>query len=94
MATRIWAITRCADDNGINLLDFGAIRVFPPHFLRGVIDLFEATRDGDEDKAIHAYEGWGFVGISREKAEVLNQWGAFPVRTADTGQGSQHPGKQ
>ncbi len=64
-------------DNGINLLDFGAIRVFRPHFLRGVIDLFEATRDGDEDKAIHAYEGWGFTGISREKAEVLNQWARF-----------------
>ena len=65
------------EDHGINLLDFGAIRVFRPHFLRGVIDLFEATRDGDADKAIHAYEGWGFEGISREKAEVLNQWARF-----------------
>ena len=64
-------------DNGINLLDFGAIRVFRPHFLRGVIDLFEAIRDNDEDKAHHAYEGWGFTDLSREKTDVLNQWARF-----------------
>ena len=64
-------------DNGINLLDFGAIRVFRPHFLRGVIDLFEAVRDGDEERAHHAYEGWGFQGLSREKTDVLNQWARF-----------------
>jgi predicted unusual protein kinase regulating ubiquinone biosynthesis (AarF/ABC1/UbiB family) len=62
---------------GINLLDFGAIRVFRPHFLRGVIDLFEAVRDGDEDKAHFAYESWGFNGLSREKTDVLNQWARF-----------------
>ena len=65
------------EDNGINLLDFGAIRVFRPHFLRGVIDLFEAVRDGDEERAHHAYEGWGFTGLSREKTDVLNQWARF-----------------
>ena len=64
-------------DNGVNLLDFGAIRVFRPHFLRGVIDLFEAIRDNDEDKAHNAYEGWGFTGLSREKTDVLNQWARF-----------------
>jgi predicted unusual protein kinase regulating ubiquinone biosynthesis (AarF/ABC1/UbiB family) len=64
-------------DHGINLLDFGAIRVFQPHFLRGVIDLFEAIRDDDEAKAHHAYESWGFVGLSKEKIDVLNQWARF-----------------
>ncbi len=64
-------------DNGLNLLDFGAIRVFRPHFLRGVIDLFEAIRDGDEARAHAAYEGWGFTGITRETADVLNQWARF-----------------
>jgi predicted unusual protein kinase regulating ubiquinone biosynthesis (AarF/ABC1/UbiB family) len=64
-------------DNGINLLDFGAIRVFRPHFLRGVIDLFEAIRDNDKEKAHHAYEGWGFTGLSKEKIDVLNQWAEF-----------------
>ncbi len=39
-------------DNGLNLLDFGAIRVFPPKFVRGVIDLYEAIRDEDMDRRI------------------------------------------
>jgi predicted unusual protein kinase regulating ubiquinone biosynthesis (AarF/ABC1/UbiB family) len=65
------------EDHGINLYDFGVIRVFQPRFLRGVINLFEAVRDGDNDKAAHAYEVWGFAGLSREKMEVLNEWARF-----------------
>ncbi len=64
-------------DDGLNLLDFGAIRVFEPKFIRGVIDLYEAVRDGDDDKAHQAYESWGFINLSREKAAVLNQWAQF-----------------
>ncbi|MGH7159995.1 MAG: ABC1 kinase family protein [Acetobacteraceae bacterium] len=64
-------------EGGVNLLDFGAIRVFAPHFIRGVIDLFEAVRDHDEAKALHAYEGWGFKDITREKLAVLNLWAEF-----------------
>jgi predicted unusual protein kinase regulating ubiquinone biosynthesis (AarF/ABC1/UbiB family) len=59
------------------LLDFGAIRVFPPRFVRGVIELFEAVRDNDDDKAHHAYETWGFTDLSREKMDVLNLWARF-----------------
>jgi len=40
---------------GINLLDFGVVRIFPPSFIGGVIMLFEAIRDGDFDKAAEAY---------------------------------------
>lgn len=64
-------------DDGLNLLDFGAIRVFHPRFVRGVIDLYEAIRDGDIDKARHAYEGWGFLNLSKEQLAVLNQWAEF-----------------
>ena len=64
-------------EGGVNLLDFGAIRVFPARFVQGVIDLYEAVRDGDDARAHHAYEGWGFVNLSREKMEVLNQWARF-----------------
>jgi predicted unusual protein kinase regulating ubiquinone biosynthesis (AarF/ABC1/UbiB family) len=64
-------------DGGVNLLDFGAIRVFAPHFIRGVIDLFEAVRDHDADRALHAYESWGFTDITREKLKVLNLWAEF-----------------
>ncbi len=64
-------------DASVNLLDFGAIRVFQPRFVRGVIDLYEAVRDGDEDKAHHAYEIWGFSDLSREKMQILNMWARF-----------------
>ncbi len=64
-------------DDSLNLLDFGVIRVFQPNFVRGVIDLYEAVRDNDEDKAHHAYETWGFVNLSRETMQVLNEWAKF-----------------
>jgi predicted unusual protein kinase regulating ubiquinone biosynthesis (AarF/ABC1/UbiB family) len=64
-------------DDGLNLLDFGAIRVFHPRFVQGVIDLYEAIRDGDMDKARHAYESWGFLNLSKEQLAVLNQWAEY-----------------
>jgi predicted unusual protein kinase regulating ubiquinone biosynthesis (AarF/ABC1/UbiB family) len=64
-------------DGSVNLLDFGAIRVFSARFVAGVIDLFEAVRDHDDDKAHHAYETWGFTDLSREKMNVLNMWARF-----------------
>ena len=64
-------------DATLNLLDFGAIRVFPPRFVRGVIDLFESVRDGDDDRAHAAYESWGFKDVTREKLTVLNEWAKF-----------------
>jgi predicted unusual protein kinase regulating ubiquinone biosynthesis (AarF/ABC1/UbiB family) len=64
-------------DGTVNLLDFGAIRVFQAKFVSGVIALFEAVRDNDQEKAHHAYENWGFTDLSKEKIEVLNQWAQF-----------------
>lgn len=64
-------------DGGVNLLDFGAIRVFPPSFVRGVIDLFEAVRDADEGRAADAYRNWGFDDVTPEKVRVLNGWARF-----------------
>ncbi|GAB0116977.1 ABC1 kinase family protein [Acidisoma sp. 7E03] len=64
-------------DGAVNLLDFGAIRVFPPHFVRGVIDLFEAVRDEDDEKAAAAYRSWGFDDVTEQKVRVLNGWARF-----------------
>ncbi len=64
-------------EGDLNLLDFGAIRVFPAKFVGGVIALFEAVRDNDDDKAHAAYETWGFVNLSRETMEILNMWARF-----------------
>ena len=65
------------EDDGLNLLDFGAIRVFPPKFVQGVIDLYQAIRDGDDEKAHQAYEGWGFQNLTKAQMANLNQWAAF-----------------
>lgn len=64
-------------DGSINLFDFGAIRAFPPRFVRGVIDLYEAVRDDDEEKAYESYKSWGFGDMTREKMGVLNEWAKF-----------------
>jgi predicted unusual protein kinase regulating ubiquinone biosynthesis (AarF/ABC1/UbiB family) len=64
-------------DGSVNLLDYGAIRVFGARFVRGVIALFEAVRDNDDEKAHFAYETWGFTDLSREKMGVLNLWARF-----------------
>jgi predicted unusual protein kinase regulating ubiquinone biosynthesis (AarF/ABC1/UbiB family) len=93
------------DARTINLLDFGCIRVFPPEFVRGVIDLYKALRDDDMDLAVYAYESWGFENISKELLEVLNVWARFlynplledkvqKIQEAETGQyGAQIAGK-
>src|SRR3984957_13286945 len=64
-------------DGTVNLLDFGAIRVFGAKFVRGVIDLYEAVRDHDDAKAHHAYTTWGFADLSQEKMAALNLWPGF-----------------
>jgi predicted unusual protein kinase regulating ubiquinone biosynthesis (AarF/ABC1/UbiB family) len=65
------------DDGSINLLDFGCIRAFRPSFVRGVIDLYKALRDGDQALAVHAYETWGFSNLSQELIDILNLWAAY-----------------
>jgi len=65
------------DDNTVNLLDFGCIRVFRPSFVGAVIDLYHALRDGDEALAVKAYETWGFSNLDRAVIDILNQWARF-----------------
>jgi predicted unusual protein kinase regulating ubiquinone biosynthesis (AarF/ABC1/UbiB family) len=63
--------------SGINLLDYGCIRIFPPKFVGGVVDLYNGLRRGDYDLVVHAYETWGFKRLSRELIDVLNIWARF-----------------
>lgn len=62
---------------GMNLLDYGCIRVFPATFVGGVVDLYHGLRTGDRDKVVHAYETWGFRGLSGELIDALNIWARF-----------------
>jgi predicted unusual protein kinase regulating ubiquinone biosynthesis (AarF/ABC1/UbiB family) len=62
---------------GINLLDYGCIRVFPPKFVGGVVDLYNGLRNNDDARIVHAYETWGFRKLSRELIDILNIWARF-----------------
>lgn len=64
-------------DHGINLLDFGCVRVFPPRFIGGVIMLYHALQKDDAAMAVAAYEKWGFKGLTRDTIDVLNIWARF-----------------
>jgi predicted unusual protein kinase regulating ubiquinone biosynthesis (AarF/ABC1/UbiB family) len=64
-------------DNGLNLVDFGCVRIFKPSFVKGVIDLYFALQHDDHQLAVHAYEIWGFKNLTKEMIEVLNQWARF-----------------
>jgi predicted unusual protein kinase regulating ubiquinone biosynthesis (AarF/ABC1/UbiB family) len=62
---------------GINLLDYGCIRTFPTQFVQGVIDLYTGLLRDKRDLVVHAYETWGFKGLSNELIDVLNIWARF-----------------
>lgn len=62
---------------GINLLDYGCIRIFPPSFVGGVVDLYRGLEKGDDDLVVQAYETWGFKRLTRDLIETLNIWARF-----------------
>ena len=63
--------------SGINLLDYGCMRSFAPKFIQGVIDLYQGLLRGDRALVVHAYETWGFGGLSNELIDILNIWAKF-----------------
>jgi predicted unusual protein kinase regulating ubiquinone biosynthesis (AarF/ABC1/UbiB family) len=65
------------EPGGINLLDYGCIRIFPPKFVGGVVDLYNGLLRGDDALVVHAYETWGFRGLTRELIQGLNIWARF-----------------
>jgi predicted unusual protein kinase regulating ubiquinone biosynthesis (AarF/ABC1/UbiB family) len=62
---------------GINLLDYGCIRIFPPSFVGGVVDLYRGLLTGDNALVVHAYETWGFKRLQRAVIDALNIWARF-----------------
>jgi predicted unusual protein kinase regulating ubiquinone biosynthesis (AarF/ABC1/UbiB family) len=62
---------------GINLLDYGCIRIFSPKFVQGVVDLYHGLLHGKDDLVVHAYETWGFRRLSRDLIDTLNIWARF-----------------
>ena len=64
-------------DLGINLLDFGCVRVFRGEFVEGVINLYRALRDEDVALAVQAFEIWGFKNLTKDQIDVLLIWARF-----------------
>jgi predicted unusual protein kinase regulating ubiquinone biosynthesis (AarF/ABC1/UbiB family) len=62
---------------GINLLDYGCVRIFHPRFVGGVVDLYQGLLHDERDRIIHAYETWGFRRLSNELIDTLNIWARF-----------------
>ena len=62
---------------GINLLDYGCIRIFPPTFVAGVVDLYRGILEGDEARTVQAYETWGFRNLTKDLVGILNIWARF-----------------
>ncbi len=62
---------------GINLLDYGCVRVFPPKFVGGVVALYEGLRTDDRARVVSAYETWGFKGLTNALIDTLNIWARF-----------------
>ncbi|MGO9170640.1 MAG: ABC1 kinase family protein [Rhodomicrobium sp.] len=62
---------------GINLLDYGCIRTFEPKFVGGVMDLYHGLQTKNRGLIVHAYETWGFRGLSNDLIDILNIWAGF-----------------
>lgn len=65
------------EPGGINLLDYGCIRVFPPKFVGAVVDLYRGLLAEDQERVVHAYETWGFKNLRKDLIEILNLWARF-----------------
>ncbi len=62
---------------GINLLDYGCIRVFPPHFAAGVVELYRGFLHDEPARVVHAYEMWGFKNLTKDLIETMSIWARF-----------------
>jgi predicted unusual protein kinase regulating ubiquinone biosynthesis (AarF/ABC1/UbiB family) len=66
-----------AHPGGINLLDYGCVRLFPVKFIGGVVDLYQGLLTNDMARVVHGYETWGFRNLRKETIDVLNIWARF-----------------
>ncbi len=62
------------DDLSLVILDLGCIREFPSSFIQGVLELYRALQTNDQERAVHAYEQWGFQNLTKDVIEIITQW--------------------
>jgi predicted unusual protein kinase regulating ubiquinone biosynthesis (AarF/ABC1/UbiB family) len=61
----------------VNLFDYGCVRIFPPRFVNGTVELYQALKTKDQARTVHAYELWGFGKLSHATIEAMNIWARF-----------------
>jgi predicted unusual protein kinase regulating ubiquinone biosynthesis (AarF/ABC1/UbiB family) len=61
----------------INLFDYGCVRIFPPRFVNGVVELYRALKAEDEARLAEAYTMWGFSDLSPGAFAAMNIWARF-----------------
>ena len=62
---------------GVNLFDYGCVRIFPSRFVLGVVELYRALKAHDEARIAEAYAMWGFPKLTRGTFEAMNIWARF-----------------
>lgn len=75
-----YAVVASADRRaveGVNLFDYGCVRIFPSRFVEGVVELYRALRAGDEKRLMEAYAMWGFRDLTRGAFDAMTIWARF-----------------
>ena len=62
---------------GINLFDYGCVRMFPSRFVLGVVELYRALKANDDAHVAEAYALWGFPKLTRGAFDALTIWARF-----------------
>ena len=62
---------------GVNLFDYGCVRIFPPRFVLGVVELYRALEANDKARIADAYEMWGFPKLTPGMTEAMTLWARF-----------------
>jgi predicted unusual protein kinase regulating ubiquinone biosynthesis (AarF/ABC1/UbiB family) len=62
---------------GLNLLDYGCVRIFPASFVEGVVELRRGFLTNDRARIVHSFEVWGFKGLTNELVDILSIWARF-----------------
>ncbi len=62
---------------GLNLFDYGCIRIFPPSFVEGVIALYRGFQNDDRAAVARAFAIWGFRDLTDELVDTLSLWARF-----------------
>jgi predicted unusual protein kinase regulating ubiquinone biosynthesis (AarF/ABC1/UbiB family) len=63
--------------DGLNLFDYGCVRIFPPRFVRGVVELYRALAADDKARIAEAYAMWGFPKLTPGTTDAMTVWARF-----------------